>query len=94
MYAHCNVQLIINGKNRAEAIEVDLSLAAKGLEDFKKHLLSETKLSLGEHEKYMLSYQYANYTVGPEEESKITTVFLPIMNDDDLRKYIILTVKI
>jgi hypothetical protein len=53
---------MINGKTRAEALEVDLASAVKSLQEFKKHLLSESKLSPGEHERYMLSYLYANYT--------------------------------
>ena len=81
MYAHADLQIIINGKNRAEAIEVDLSRAAKGLDEFKKDLLSESKLSPGEHEKYMMSYFYANYSEGKEEESKVSTVYMPMMTD-------------
>ena len=82
MYAHIDLQIIINGKHRTDIIQIDLALAAKGLDDFKKELLTESKLSSGEHEKYMLSYLYANYTQGSNEESKITTVYMPIVNDD------------
>ena len=36
MYAKIDLQIVINGKVRAEGISLDLSLAAKGLDDFKK----------------------------------------------------------
>ena len=89
-----DLHILINGKSRAEDVEIDLSIAAKGLDEFKKHLLNEAGLSPKKHEKYMLSYLYANYTVWSEGESENTAVFMPIVKDDDLRNYILTTVKL
>ena len=67
---------------------------AKGLDEFKKHLLNEARLSFKKHENYMLSYFYANYTVWNEGESENSAVFLPIVKNEDLRNYILTTVKL
>ena len=92
MYGHSDIQIIINEKATAESVEIDLSLAAKSLDDFKKHVLSESNLSPGEYEKYMLSYLYGNYSQGNEEDAKMTTIYLPLLKADDLRNYIMTTV--
>ena len=89
-----DLQILINGKSRAEAVEIDLATAAKGLDEFKRHLLNEARLSPKKHEMYMLSYFYVNYTVWNEEESENSAVFMPIVRDEDLRNYILTTVKL
>lgn len=89
-----DLQILINGKSRAEPVEIDLAIAAKGLDEFKRHLLAEARLSPKKHEMYMLSYFYVNYTVWNEEESENSAVFMPIVKDEDLRNYILTTVKL
>ncbi len=91
MYVHADIHIFVNGKERSETVELDLSIASKNLDEFKKHILSESRLSPGEHERYMLSYLYSNYShewTG-DEEAKISTVYMPIIRNDDLRIYIL-----
>jgi hypothetical protein len=89
-----DLQILINGKSRAEAVEIDLAIAAEGLDEFKRHLLTEARLSPKKHEMYMLSYFYVNYTVWNEDESENSAVFMPIVRDEDMRNYILTTVKL
>jgi hypothetical protein len=60
MFVISDLSIAINGKVRADSLAIDLS-HSKTLNEFKRHLLAESKLSAGEHDKYMLSYLYANY---------------------------------
>jgi hypothetical protein len=68
MYVLCDIAIDINGKQRREQMPLNLERAAGGLNEFKKHMLAEAKLSDNQHDKYMLSYHYINYSL---EESKL-----------------------
>lgn len=68
---------------------INLQLAAN-LNEFKKNLLLGTGLSDSQHDKYMLSYHYINYIKGMELiEQEIVPFYMPLINDSELRLYIL-----
>ncbi len=89
MNVNIDVQVVINGKIRAESIQLDVAM--KNLDEAKKEILSQCRLSSGEYDKYMLSYLYAKYS--SDEESKIETIYMPIVNIQELQRYILQTIK-